>query len=126
MLRISPTKQQQELLRKWMGTVRWTYNRAVDAISKDPSLETNEKQLRSMFVVKKAIQGLESNDSFELNRDFSWILDTPSFSRNRAIANAVMVYKSNRAKQAKQGKRYKFKVKFWSRERDPHQSIAFS
>lgn len=124
-LRIYPTKVQKDLLSKWMGTVRWTYNQAVDAISKDTSLEKNEKRLRSIFVTKKAIENLKSSDD-PFDHDFSWVLETPSFARNRAIADAVMAYQSNRAKQAKQGKRYKFDVKFRSRERDAQQSIAFS
>jgi len=116
-------KEQEELLRRWMGTVRWTYNQAVAAIDKDPTLEKSEKRLCSMFVTKESIKKLESNDSLE--QDFSWVLETPSFSRNRAVADAV-AFKSNQAKQAKQKKKYKFWVKFRSCVRDLQESIAFS
>lgn len=123
-LRIYPTKEQAGLLRGWMGTVRWTYNQAVDAINKDPTLERNEGGLRSMFVTKAAIKKL--NTSEPSKRDYSWVLDTPSWPRVQAVADAVNAFKSNRAKQAKQNKKYKFQVKFRSRARDPQESIAFS
>jgi hypothetical protein len=115
-LRIYPTKERESLLRGWIGTVRWTFNQAVDAINKDPTLERNGRGLRSMFVTKQAIEKLKASDPSK--RDYSWVLDTPSWPRVQAVADAMMAFKSNRAKQAKQNKKHKFRVKFRSRARD--------
>ena len=122
-LRIYPNAEQRSTLLGWMGVVRWTYNQAVAAIEKDPTLERDAKALRGLFVTKKAVAEMRARQP---DKDFSWILNAPSQPRNEAIADALFAYKSNRAKQAKQGKPFRFRVGFRSRERDAQQCIKFS
>ncbi len=122
-LRIYPDTRHCKTLLKWMGVVRWTYNRAVAAIKENPVLEKNAKGLRNLFTTKKAIAEMGRQRP---GQDFSWISDTPSFCRNAAISDAMDAYKSNRTKQRKQGKRFKFDIKFRSRQVDPQQCITFS
>ena len=122
-LRIYPNAEQRNTLLAWMGVVRWTYNQAVDAIRKNPELKTNAKKLRALFVTNAAVRRMRAQQP---DKDFSWILKTPSFPRNEAIADVLFAYKSNRAKQVKQGNRFAFRVGFRSRKEDPQQCIKFS
>ena len=121
-LRIYPTDEQKKLLHSWMGIARWTYNKSVMAIKSDPTLEQSEKRLRGLFVTATAVQKMWEENPED---DFAWILAVPTYPRNKAVSEAVMAFQSNRAKQRKQKKSYKFEVKMRSRLRDPQQCISF-
>jgi len=94
---------------EWMHTARWTYNRAVAAIRAEPALESDEPALRRRFVNKTGLASLQAEaDTSNLtttpaskHKDLSWVLRTPSFIRNSAIAEAVLAYRTNRAKEEK-------------------------
>ena len=122
-IHIRPNKEQKATLVGWMGTARWTYNQTVAAIRKDPSLEKEETLLRQTYVKASGVEALAGPDG--LNRDLDWVAKTPSFIRNSAVTEVIRAYKSNRAKQAKQGKRFKFELAFRSRKA-PQQGIKLS
>ena len=77
----------------------------VAAIQAEPSLETDERALRRRFVNKAGLKSIEATITPGQHVDLSWVLRTPSFIRNSAIADAVLAYRTNRAKQEKQRER---------------------
>jgi len=95
----------------------------VAAIRKNLELKTDAKKLRALFVTKAAVRRIHAQQP---GKDFSWVLKTPSFPRNEAIADVLFAYKSNRAKQVKQGNHFAFRVGFRSRKEDTQQCIKFS
>ncbi|KAK9387450.1 hypothetical protein V1515DRAFT_621298, partial [Lipomyces mesembrius] len=44
--RVYPTTEQKAILRNWIGTARWTYNRCLDAVEKK-EVAKNKKELRA-------------------------------------------------------------------------------
>lgn len=48
-IRLYPTRSQNDTLKRWFGTCRWTYNRCLDAIEKKKS-KRNKKELRSKYI----------------------------------------------------------------------------
>ncbi len=62
----------------------------------------------------------------QTGHDFSWVLAVPSFCRNQAVEEALMAYRTNSDKQAKQKKAYRFDVKYRSRLKDSTECITFS
>ena len=65
-LRVFPTKQQKEKLKKWFGATRWTYNKCVEVqrsgALRGKSKTENAKLLRSRFLKKEV-----------LNDDKAWL-----------------------------------------------------
>jgi hypothetical protein len=107
-IRLEPTKEQKkELLKQWMGTNRWTYNRAV------ASQLTTKKELRQKFV---------NNDVFADEPTKRWVLDTPYDVRECAITDLTKAIKSTKALLKTGGHIKKFKMKFRSKK-DRQQSI---
>lgn len=49
-IRIYPTSDQMLTLRKWMGTVRWTYNQCVRLVYIDKTTSNNQKEFRAAVV----------------------------------------------------------------------------
>jgi hypothetical protein len=99
-------EQKKELLKQWMGTNRWTYNRAV------ASQLTTKKELRQKFV---------NNDVFADEPTKRWVLDPPYDVRECAITDLTKAIKSTKA-LLKTGHIEKFKMKFRSKK-DRQQSI---
>ena len=106
-IRLYPTPDQKKKLMKWFGTVRWTYNRCVEAIQKK-EVKINRKALRELTVNRAALE-----------TRFSWALEVPYDVRDAGMIDAVKAIKSNLAKKV----RTKFQLKFRSLK-DPQQSLV--
>ncbi|CAG8512225.1 13401_t:CDS:1, partial [Gigaspora rosea] len=60
-----PTTEEKETLRKWMGTVRWTYNKALSMMQDDG--------ISDMKIITRHYL----NDEGIMNNELSWVKQTP-------------------------------------------------
>lgn len=107
--RLYPTNEQKQLLQKWFGVVRWTYNKCLDAI-RDLKKKRSKKELRAYCLNKEAF-GREDM------KPFQWSLDVPYDIRDEAMNDVLKAYKSNLAKGGN------FQIQFRSKK-DKQQSIS--
>ena len=107
-VRLFPTKEERQTLRKWIGTARWAYNRCLVAVEKE-GVKRNKRELRAHCV---------NADIFESDTVNKWVLETPYDIRDEAMNYLLKAYGSNFAAGRK-----KFTIKFRSKK-DPQQSIA--
>jgi hypothetical protein len=63
-IRLYPTKEQQETLKKWFGTARWTYNQCLSAVKE--GTPRTKKALRDKCL---------NSENFETEN--TWVKDTP-------------------------------------------------
>ncbi|CAG8703485.1 7562_t:CDS:1, partial [Cetraspora pellucida] len=104
-IRIYPTLQQKEKLKKWMNTARWTYNKVLELI-KNGEMRT-KKNLRQKCI---------NNKNFRYEN--TWVLETPYGIRDEALIDLLDAYKSNF-----KTKRKKFNIRYKSKK-DKHYSIT--
>lgn len=88
-VRLFPTIEQKEILRRAVGTYRWVYNRVVSLI-KSKQCKMSKAELRKRCVNK---------DAFALEN--SWALDMPYEFRDQAMTEAIGAFSSNIAKKKK-------------------------
>ena len=81
--------EQQNILKRWFGCVRYTYNWALSCIQSNPK----EYQWNEVFLRKRFIN--ECN----ISQKARFLLDTPKHVRDSAIFDLVDGYKVNRRKQ---------------------------
>lgn len=103
-IKLFPTTKQKQVLNKWIGTARWTYNQSVDAVV-NKKVELTIKTLRATVV---------NNDLYEKSTDKKWVLETPYDIRDDAVRDFIKSYKN-----PKPGKKRKFRSK-----KDKSQSIT--
>ena len=103
-VRIYPTKEQRNLLRRWLGVQRLVYNRAIERYN-DRAFE-----IRSWMKLSKHLLT-------ELNTDY--VKSVPHQIKNTAVKDAYTSWSTNCRKAKKTGK--PFSLKFKSRK-DPIQS----
>lgn len=100
---------QRELLNRWFGTFRWTYNQCVNVWQTKGN--TDLDILRETFV----------NADSEYLKDFSWVLETPANLRYAAVwefkeaVSAGFARKKNEA--AKGNADWKFEMQFRSKKK---------
>jgi Helix-turn-helix domain len=107
-VRLFPTKEERQTLRKWIGTARWTYNRCLVAVEKE-GVKRNKKELRAHCL---------NADVFESDTENKWVLETLYDVRDEAMNDLLKAYGSNFAAGRK-----KFTIKFRSKK-DRQQSIV--
>ena len=68
---------------KWLGTVRWTYNRCVQSL-KNKECKASKKELRELHIKKEAVE-----------EKFPWVLETPNDVRDEAMNDVLKAIKTN-------------------------------
>jgi len=106
-IRIFPTKEQENKLKQWFGTARWTYNRCVESYQAKTCKPT-KKNLRQRII---------NNDNFKDNN--CWVKDVPYDIRDEAMNDFLKALKATKAKKDVK----KFSFKFRSKK-DRTQSIT--
>lgn len=99
-----PNRRQDDVLRGWFGTFRWTYNAAVDLIQ-------NRNVPRDLEVLREKCV----DDANFAGTDRAWVLDTPYAIREEALRDVLRAYDTNIAKQRTDPK-HRFKIKFRSKK----------
>ncbi|RIB05106.1 hypothetical protein C2G38_2119179 [Gigaspora rosea] len=70
-----PTLEEKETLRKWMGTVRWTYNKALSIMQDDG---INDMKITRRYYL---------NDECFMNNEISWVKQTLREIRSQVLDN---------------------------------------
>jgi putative transposase len=109
-IRVYPSTSDKEILRKWFGTARWTYNQCLDSVQRKMCGLT-KKELRAKFV---------NNCNFITENQ--WVIETPYEVRDAAMGDLIKNYASNFAKNKKNNVTSKFELKFRSRK-DKQESV---
>jgi putative transposase len=110
-VKLVPKPEVAQMLKRWFGTVRYTYNWALGCMTKKPkSYKINAFWLRKRFI---------NECNIPLSK--RWILDTPKHVRDGAIQDLVQGYKTNFEKK-KLNPEHKFCMKF--RSKKENQSIV--
>ena len=105
-IRIYPTQQQQRIIKGWMGTRRYVYNKTLDKINKK-EIELNFYKLRDKLVTAK------NNDNIK-----DWELKTPKDIRAGAINDLIKNHKTAFANM-KNDNIKKFKMQFCKKRDSP-------
>jgi putative transposase len=108
---LSPTPEVAQQLKNWFGSVRYTYNWALERIKDKPKeYPINVNWLRKRFVRESSIP-----------KSKKFLTDTPKHVRDSALHDLVEAYKSNFAKKRKNPEHH-FDLKF--RKKKDAQSIT--
>lgn len=105
-IRLYPNSQQRQILRRWLGTARWTYNECLKVLN-NKSVAWSKKALRDHCLNK---QGLE-------DKGLAWVLETPYDVRNQAMEDLLKAFAACFAK----GERFQVKPRS---KKDPQQSVV--
>ena len=98
-IRLFPTAEQRETLRKWMGMQRFVYNHALSNISSG-EWEANLKFLREVFIKNKNLVG-----------SLEWLKEYDFDLRDEALRDLIKNYKSNFARRSSQGGTFTIKYR---------------
>lgn len=104
-IRVYPTKEQAQTLRRWFGTARWTYNQCLNGVERE-GVPKNKKELRAKFLNAEAFEGKE---------ELKWVLETPYDIRDQAMNDLLKAYKSAAALK-KGGHVTRYTMKFRSKK----------
>lgn len=109
MVRLKPSTEVANILKKWFGSVRYTYNWALSCIKNKPDCyKKNMYWLRKKFI-----------NACNIPNKSKWLLETPKSVRDGALHDLDQAYKTNFAK-----KDHKFSISF--RKKKDNQSIVIS
>lgn len=111
-VRLKPSKETSDILKRWLGTVRYTYNWTLSCIKEKPK----EYKINYIWLRKRFI------NEVNIPKDKRWILDTPKHVRDGAIRDLAQGYSLNFQKR-KENPSHSFEMKFRSKK-DSHQSIV--
>jgi len=109
-VRFVPTKDQQVLLKEWMGASRFMYNRTVHVIEKEKQ-KVNFFRIRNRLVPKKKLK----------ERD-AWLLQTPKNVRADSVKDVITAYKSAFTNM-RQGHIQRFHMRFRSKKHETSEWI---
>lgn len=102
-IQVLPTIEQKDILRRWIGTSRWTYNQCVSYHKENPFCSI--KELRLKFLNEEVLKGTE----------FEWALNVPYDVRDEGARDFMKAVESNKAKLKKDDK-HKYEVRFRSKK----------
>lgn len=112
-VRVFPTEEQNQKLKRWMGTVRWTYNKILADV-KEGRLARNQKSIREKWINEDG-----------LKKEYSWALETPHDVRDEAMRDLLKNYNNNFARLKKKKKKepdkeHHFEMHFKGKKDDTH------
>ena len=131
-IKLDPSKEWAERLKKWMGTSRWIYNRCLDFYNKK-KCKLSKQDFRSKVVggwnhgeckkragKSKKKRGKSRGNWFPMKKKkreckTSWVLETPFEIRDSAMVDLCRAFERNFEKR-KINPSHKFEVKFRSRK----------
>ena len=102
-IRIYPTVAQKKILKEWLGTTRYVYNKALNGIKNNVD-KINKFELRDKYVTKK--NNINVKD---------WEIRTPKHTREHAIRSLCSNYKSAFS-NLKNGNILKFNLNYKSKK----------
>jgi putative transposase len=113
---LNTTRNQAALFRKWIGTVRWIYNRCVEYV------EHRKRQGNTKYILaKKHYRDLFLNSDSKVIKENPWLLNTPYDIRDTAVHDITNGISTN-LKKVKKGTLASFSFKF-RKKKDKNQSV---
>jgi putative transposase len=100
MVAIKTNSSQRQLLRRWMGAARFTYNSCVTC-ARNNTCKLNKKTLRTTFV----------NNESTLVQENPWLLETPYEIRDKAMCEFLASYFTSRTKHGVGGYEMSYRKK---------------
>lgn len=110
-IRVYPTKEQKQVLNKWFGICRWTYNKCAEYINKNKNTRITKDELCAAFV-----------NIINFEKENQWVKEAQYDTRYGAMNDAFNALKAWKAKK-KINQKGGFHLKFRSKK-DPTQSIV--
>jgi putative transposase len=93
-VRIYPNKKQKEILKKWVGTSRFIYNKSVDEINKTYNYNKEDKNVTKRSInVFGVINKLIGKNS-ELVLENPWLLESPSHVKSNSVRDCFKARKT--------------------------------
>ncbi|KAK9245499.1 putative transposase DNA-binding domain-containing protein [Lipomyces tetrasporus] len=109
--RLYPTAEEKEILVRWIGAARWTFNECLRAI-KDEGVPKSKKALRARAINDEALASLK----------ITGLKDTPYDIRDAAMDDLLKAFKAGAARYEKDQK--VFEIKYRSRRNCFQESIV--
>ncbi|KAK9365347.1 recf/recn/smc domain-containing protein [Lipomyces kononenkoae] len=109
--RLHPTAEPQQMLVRWIGAARWTFNECLRAI-KDEGVSKSKKALRARAINDDAIESLQK----------PWLRDRPYDIRDAAMDDVLKAFKAGAARYKKDKK--VFEIQYRSRRNCFQESIV--
>ncbi|KAK9337071.1 putative transposase DNA-binding domain-containing protein [Lipomyces starkeyi] len=109
--RLHPTTEEKEILVRWIGAARWTFNECLRAI-KDEGVRKSKKALRARAINDDAIESLK----------MTRLKDTPYDIRDAAMDDLLKAFKAGAARYKNDQK--VFEIKYRSRRNCFQESIV--
>jgi hypothetical protein len=116
-VRVYPTRKQRVVLSRWMGVVRWTYNRCVAAV-KTHQIPFTKKPLRTHAVTQYPTSPVATQNQ-------TWVTDVPYEIRDAATVDLINAEKTVDANQEHRQRQMRNRTKFKFRsKKDRNQSVT--
>ena len=87
-IRLYPNVNQRKILKNWLGTTRWVYNKTLEYIKSQNLNRVNVVELTSKFITEKTREGIKNSEVPE------WTFDTPKDIRKGALRDIEKAYKT--------------------------------
>ncbi len=84
-IKVQPTKKQNQILRQWMGTCRWTYNQCVEHYG---SFDPDVKKMQ----MREHLRHLVKTKDASLVQDKPWVFETPEAIRDATLNHFIDAY----------------------------------
>ena len=110
-IRIYPSRQQRKILREWIHTTRYVYNRCVHHLKTVKDSKWDHSYLKSLFITHKSRSG-------QINQNLTeWELKTPKHVRDGAVRDLLKGY-TNAVKRCKKGSIARFNMRYRKRNKN--------
>ena len=109
-IRLFPNERQKEILMRWFGTTRWTYNQCLTAVEKE-EIPKDKDALRLRCLNSECFQNKNK-----------WVLKTPYDVRDEGMNDLLKAYMTNFSKKNPT----KFKIKYRSKKNESESIVIHS
>lgn len=109
-IRLFPNERQKEILMRWFGTTRWTYNQCLTAVEKE-KIPKDKDALRLRCLNSECFQNKNK-----------WVLKTPYDVRDEGMNDLLKAYMTNFSKKNPT----KFKIKYRSKKNESESIVIHS
>jgi len=115
-IRMKPTEKQREIMRRWVGTHRWIYNKALEQIV------TKKEKVPSFRKLRKRMMGKKEKSVLE--EEAPWLKEIPNRVKQGGIKQLTEAYNTNFGKNKKNNNKSSFKIHFKSKKHSHTETIG--
>ncbi len=114
-IRLFPTKQQRQILLRWFGTVRWTFNQCLTAVQ-TYNIPRTKEALRDWCLNANSLEG---------HSEMKWVFDTPYDVRDEGMNDLLKAFKTCFANK-KAANIDKFRIHYRTRKTESESLVIHS